>query len=170
MRYTATVNAETVCLEVTDTAGATAVNIAGCPTAVDLSPVTPPSLYSLIMDGRSFEVFVEESEPGEYCIVIGGEQYAVAVANERDARPSKTARRSLPNSGEVLVKAPMPGLVIAVTVAVGDTVRAGQGLVQLEAMKMENELLAPAAGTVRAVHAAKGQKVNIGQLLVTIGP
>ncbi|MDP3047259.1 MAG: biotin/lipoyl-containing protein [Chloroflexota bacterium] len=170
MRYTTTVNAEAVSLEVTGAAGETAVSFAGCPISVDLSPVTPPSLYSLIMDGRSFEVFVEEGEPGEYRIVIGGEQYAVAVASERDARPSRTAQRPLPHSGEVLVKAPMPGLVVAVTVSVGDTVRAGQGLVQLEAMKMENELLAPAGGTVRAVHASKGQTVNVGQLLITIGP
>jgi biotin carboxyl carrier protein len=170
MRYATTINAETTYLEVTGAADATVVSIAGCPTSVDLSPVTPPSLYSLIMDGRSFEVFVEQGEPGEYRIVIGGEQYAVAVASERDARPAMSSRKAAPHSGEVLVKAPMPGLVIAVTVSVGDTVHAGQGLVQLEAMKMENELLAPAGGTVRAVHAVKGQKVNVGQLLVTIGP
>ena len=125
-------------------------------------------LFPLI-NGRSLRS-LEEGEPGEYRIVIGGEQYAVAVASERDARPSRTAQRPLPHSGEVLVKAPMPGLVVAVTVSVGDTVRAGQGLVQLEAMKMENELLAPAGGTVRAVHASKGQTVNVGQLLITIGP
>ena len=46
------------------------------------------------MDGRSFEVFVEEDEPGEYRIVIGGEQYAVAVASERDARPARSALKA----------------------------------------------------------------------------
>jgi biotin carboxyl carrier protein len=122
------------------------------------------------MDGRSFEVFAEELESGEYRIVIGGEQYMVAVASERDLRPSKGNRKPPAHSGEALVKAPMPGLVIAVTVTVGDVVSAGQGLVQLEAMKMENELLSPINGTVRAVHAIKGQKVNVGQLLVTIAP
>ncbi len=168
MKYTTTVNAETLSLEVTGAAGETAVSLAGCPISVDLSLVTPPSLYSLIIDGRSFEAFVEEGEPGEYRVVIGGEPYQVAVTNERDARPGRSAHRPPAPSGELLVKAPMPGLVIAVTVSVGDIVSAGQGLVQLEAMKMENELLAPAAGTVRAVHVARGQKVNVGQLLLTI--
>ena len=168
MRYTTAIGDATFAIEIEDP-NAT-LSLDGAPLIVDLHQVTPPSLYSLLINGRSYEVFAEEGEPGEYRIVIGGEQYAVAVASERDARPSRTAQRPLPHSGEVLVKAPMPGLVVAVTVSVGDAVRAGQGLVQLEAMKMENELLAPAGGTVRAVHAIKGQKVSVGQLLITIGP
>jgi biotin carboxyl carrier protein len=168
MRYTTTIGETTFALAIEDSKPA--LSLDGAPLTVDLAPVTPPSLYSLIMDGRSFEVFVEQGERGEYFIVIGGEQYAVVVASERDAPPSRTSPRALSHSGETLVKAPMPGLVVAVTVSVGDNVRAGQGLIQLEAMKMENELLAPAGGTVRAVHALKGQMVSVGQLLITIGP
>lgn len=170
MKYSTTINAETISLEVTGAGCDTSVSLAGCPISVDLSLVTPPSLYSLIIDGRSFEAFVEESEPGEYRIVIGGEPYEVAVVSERDARSGRSPHRPPAHSGEAVVKAPMPGLVIAVTVSVGDVVSAGQGLVQLEAMKMENELLAPTGGTVRAVHVTKGQKVNVGQSLITIGP
>jgi biotin carboxyl carrier protein len=168
MRYTTTVGETAFAIEIGDPNAA--LSLDGAPLIADLAPVTPPSLYSLIVDGRSFEVFVEEGEPGQYSIVIGGEPYAVAVASERDAPPAKTPRRPLTHSGEVLVKAPMPGLVVAVTVSVGDTVHAGQGLVQLEAMKMENELLAPAGGTIRSVHAVKGQLVSVGQLLIAIGP
>jgi biotin carboxyl carrier protein len=168
MRYTTTIGDTAFAVEIGDPNAA--LSLDGAPLIVDLAPVTPPSLYSLIVDGRSFEVFVEQGGSGEYLVVIGGEQYAVAVASERDASPSRTVHRPLAHSGEVLVKAPMPGLVVAVTVSVGDTVRAGQGLIQLEAMKMENELLAPAGGTVRSVHAVKGQMVNVGQLLITIGP
>jgi biotin carboxyl carrier protein len=168
MRYTTTIGDATFAVEIE--APNAALSLDGEPLTVDLHQVTPPSLYSLLINGRSYEVYAEEGEPGEYCIVIGGEQYEVAVANERDARPTRKAHRLLPNSGEVLVKAPMPGLVVAVTVSAGDVVRAGQGLVQLEAMKMENELFAPTAGTIRSIHAAKGQRVNLGQLLITIGP
>jgi biotin carboxyl carrier protein len=62
----------------------------------------------------------------------------------------------------------MPGLVVRVSVAVGDTVAAGQGLVAIEAMKMENELRCIAGGRVKAVHAVVGQAVEKGALLVEI--
>jgi biotin carboxyl carrier protein len=66
--------------------------------------------------------------------------------------------------------APMPGLVVRVSVAVGDTVAVGQGLVVVEAMKMENELRASVAGVVLSVRATPGQPVEKGALLVELGP
>jgi pyruvate carboxylase subunit B len=62
----------------------------------------------------------------------------------------------------------MPGLIVRVNVAVGDAIGAGAGLVVMEAMKMENELRAPAAGTVRAIHAAPGKAVEKGALLIEL--
>lgn len=73
-------------------------------------------------------------------------------------------------SGPAPLLAPMPGLVVRVAVAVGDTVSAGQGLVMIEAMKMENELRATAAGVVTAVRAIAGEAVNKGAVLVELGP
>src|SRR5690606_27401258 len=74
-----------------------------------------------------------------------------------------------PPAGGV-VKAPMPGLVVRVAVAVGDTVVAGQGLVVLEAMKMENERKAPAPGVIEALAAVPGSAVEKGTVLVRIAP
>ena len=71
-------------------------------------------------------------------------------------------------AGPAPLVAPMPGLIVRVNVAPGDVVHAGQGLVVMEAMKMENELRAAAAGTVRAVHAAPGSAVNKGAVLVEL--
>jgi pyruvate carboxylase subunit B len=71
-------------------------------------------------------------------------------------------------SGPAPLVAPMPGLVVRVNVVVGDQVAAGQGLVVMEAMKMENELRASAPGTVRAVHAEPGAAVNKGAVLVEL--
>jgi len=68
------------------------------------------------------------------------------------------------------LKAPMPGLVLRVLVSEGEQVSAGQGLVVLEAMKMENELKAGAAGVVRSVRAVAGATVEKGQLLLEVGP
>jgi pyruvate carboxylase subunit B len=69
-----------------------------------------------------------------------------------------------------VIKAPMPGLVVRVQVAVGQAVTAGVGLVVVEAMKMENELKAPRAGTVAQVHVQAGDKVEKGQPLVSLQP
>ena len=66
------------------------------------------------------------------------------------------------------IEAPMPGTIIKVLVKVGDIVKEEQGLVILEAMKMENELVAPKAGTVTAVHVTKGSVVDVGEALITI--
>ena len=167
MRYTTTIGDETFAVEIEDPNAS--LSLDGAPLTVDLAPVTPPSLYSLLINGHSYEVFAEEGKKGEYSIVIGGEMYPVRVQSEREARLTQAERKSERPSGEVLVKAPMPGVVVAVEVAVGDAVQPRQGLVILEAMKMENEIRAPQAGTVRAVQVVKGQKVEQGQTLVVIG-
>ena len=73
-----------------------------------------------------------------------------------------------PVSGDGRVKAPIPGLITRVLVAPGQSVEAGQPLVVLEAMKMENEIRAPRAGRVAAVHVAAGRGVTLGQLLAEI--
>ncbi len=79
------------------------------------------------------------------------------------------AESTAAGSGSATVKAPIPGKVVAVKVAEGDAVEPGQPLVVLEAMKMENELVAERAGTVRAVHVGAGETVDAGTALVEIG-
>ena len=71
-------------------------------------------------------------------------------------------------AGPAPLRAPMPGLIVQLRVKVGDTIAAGDGLVVMEAMKMENELRAQAAGTVRAVHVSVGAAVEKGALLVEL--
>ena len=73
-------------------------------------------------------------------------------------------------SGPAPIVAPMPGLVVRIAVAEGDTVQAGQGVCTIEAMKMENELRAPAAGVVTAIRAVPGQPVDKGTVLIVLGP
>ncbi len=71
-------------------------------------------------------------------------------------------------AGPAPIVAPMPGLIVRISVAVGDKVEAGQGVVVMEAMKMENELRATASGTVRRVEVAPGTAVEKGALLVAL--
>ena len=83
-------------------------------------------------------------------------------------RAAEQAKKTTPPAGERVVKSPMPGRVVKVLVAKGDAVEVGQGLVVLEAMKMENEVRAKAAGTVAEVHVTPGAAVEGNAKLVTL--
>ncbi len=127
--------------------------------------------YSLILDGRSYDLYAAPvaDAPGRtsYHISVGQRQMLVEVQSERERRIRKAAPATHA-SGEVSIKAPMPGLVTAVSVAIGETVQANQRLLLLEAMKMENEIRAPKAGTVKSVSVAQGDKVEQGRVMVVI--
>jgi len=145
-----------------------AIRLAGAPLDADLQPSADPTLHSLILEHRSYELRIEPCEGG-YRVRIDGATYDVAVEDER-ARllagvKSLTAGG---DSGELAIKSPMPGLVIDVAVNVGDVVEAGQTLIVVESMKMHNEFKAPRAGTVRALRVERGAKVAQNTILLTL--
>jgi biotin carboxyl carrier protein len=140
--------------------------------AVDFAAVhcnidTGEGLYSLLIGGKSHQVHVERTGEG-LRIVIGRHRGDVRVQTEREWRLKKVAPRQAQQTGQMNIKAPMPGLVKAVLVAEGDEVQEGQRLVVLEAMKMENEITTPRQGRVAAVHIAQGATVESGKPLVTL--
>ncbi|MAP80767.1 MAG: acetyl-CoA carboxylase biotin carboxyl carrier protein subunit [Aequorivita sp.] len=103
-----------------------------------------------------------------YTISLNGNRYRVKLQNELDALISQMGL-SLGNASEDdEVHAPMPGLILEVNVAAGDTVLKGDFLCVLEAMKMENTLTAPGDGVIKAVHIAKGESVDKGMLLIEL--
>ncbi len=104
---------------------------------------------------------------GQWTLRVDGWRLEVAALDERSRAIRELQRASAP-SGPAPLLAPMPGLIVRVAVQAGDVVSAGQGLVVMEAMKMENELRAAAGGTVKAVHAQPGQAVEKGALLVEL--
>lgn len=103
---------------------------------------------------------------GRYLLRINGRRHVVDALDERTRAIRDMADASRPALGPVPLVAPMPGLVVRVHVAVGDIVVAGQPLVAIEAMKMENELRAQAAGTVKSISATPGAAVEKGARLV----
>jgi biotin carboxyl carrier protein len=107
---------------------------------------------------------------GLWTLDLDGQRVEVEALDERLRAIRDLTAAAAEASGPAPLKAPMPGLVVRVSVAVGDTVSAGQGLVVVEAMKMENELRASAAGVVTAVLAVPGHVVEKGALLVELGP
>lgn len=134
---------------------------------LDLRQVTQPSLYSLLIDNRSYEIFVE-AHGDEFDVLIGSEMFHLKVQDEWTRRLANIQRKTEVQSGDLAIKAPMPGAVVAVEVAPGEEVKRGQGLVILSAMKMENEIKAPRAGRVKSVEVQPGQTVEQGRTLVVI--
>jgi biotin carboxyl carrier protein len=135
--------------------------------ALDLRNIDDAGLYSLLLDNKSYEALVEEGD-GEYRVLINGVLYHVQVADERSKRLAEAAGAFAPTSGEVNVKSPMPGLIVAIPVAEGQAVKKGQVVAVLESMKMENELKAPRDGTITSVKVQPRQAVELGQALLTL--
>jgi biotin carboxyl carrier protein len=121
---------------------------------------------SLLVDGRSHDVELDESGD-EVQVLVGSELLIVDVADERAVR-LRAGRAGFSVSGKAVVTAPMPGKLVRVLVAPGDQVAEGQGLVVVEAMKMENELRSPKAGRVKDVAVTPGTSVEAGRVLVVI--
>lgn len=105
---------------------------------------------------------------GTYTLWVDGYRFEGEALDERTRAIRDVTAASSKSSGPAPVNAPMPGLVIRINIAVGDKVQAGQGVVVMEAMKMENELRASAAGTVKAIHAEVGKAVEKGATLVEL--
>jgi biotin carboxyl carrier protein len=121
---------------------------------------------SLLVDGRVYDV--EFDDVGEDVLVqVRGDVFRVDVADERSLR-LRAGATTLKVEGRVTVSAPMPGKVVRVLVKQGDAVQEGQGLLVVEAMKMENELKSPKAGTVTEVFAREGSAVEANAKLLTV--
>ena len=127
--------------------------------------IAEPNVYSVLMDGRSYDARVEEVSGG-LVVVIDGFRFEIDV---RD--PRRFSRKAGGRGGEGVqtILAPMPGKVVRVLVSAGDAVEAGQGLLVVEAMKMQNEMTAVRAGTVLSVSTTEGATVTAGDVLAAIG-
>jgi biotin carboxyl carrier protein len=139
----------------------------GAPVAVSLDALPGTPVHLVRVGGEVHRMLGRrDGERGRYALALDGRRYTAEALDERARAIRDLAVQSAAASGPRPLVAPMPGLIVRVTVAVGDSVQAGQGVVAMEAMKMENELRAPAAGTVKKVHATPGVAVEKGALLI----
>jgi pyruvate carboxylase subunit B len=127
-------------------------------------PGTP--LRQLIIDGRTHVWPVERLASARWLFDTHGDAWEVEVLDERTRHIRQLTGAGQGQSRASVVKAPMPGLVVRVEVEVGQSVDPGQGVIVLEAMKMENELRAVGGGVVRAVLVSQGAAVEKGDVLV----
>jgi biotin carboxyl carrier protein len=134
---------------------------------VDFQPSQPGNTFSLLINSRSLEAVAEERED-IWEILMRGELYEVQVQDERAYRLAQARSSVAETTGDQTIVAPMPGIIVAVTVSEGEWVESGQQIVILESMKMENELRALQGGVVGRIFVEVGTSVEKDQALVTI--
>jgi biotin carboxyl carrier protein len=122
-------------------------------------------VYSVLLDGRSLEVRVEVVADG-LVLHAAGREFRVEIVDPRSWRRGRGGGIDL--EGRQQISAPMAGKVVRVLVAPGQQVEVGQGLLVVEAMKMQNEIRSPKTGTVERLLAKEGQTVNTGEVLAVI--
>jgi len=161
--FAALVDGRPVQVEVRERAGRYDVMLDGRTLDVDVQE-TGSGFLSLIVDGRSHEVGLHR-QGGTFTAVLRGRCLSVELV---EASRGSVAVSRKAAAGPARITAPMPGRIVRVLIQPDQEVRAGDGMLVMEAMKMENELRAPRAGRVRQLEAREGQAVETGALLVVL--
>jgi biotin carboxyl carrier protein len=123
---------------------------------------------AVLRRGDQRELVAIEGRAGEWIVTIRGRPVAVTARSHRERLLAEASRALTRSAGPVEVRASLPGLVVRVAVSLGDAVAAGDPLVTIEAMKMQNEIRAPRAGSVTAIQVEPGQTITGGALLVRL--
>lgn len=179
MRYIASLGDQRFSINVTENGQQRQIEVDGAASTVDWLRIGGAiasggaGRYSLLVNQHSYEVVVRRLEADDeggqrYEVLIEGRPYIVRLEDERE-RALASLAGGAHESGDASVKAPMPGLVVNIPVALGDAVERGQTVAVLEAMKMENDLSAPRSGVVKEIKVSQGQAVNQGQPLIIVG-
>jgi biotin carboxyl carrier protein len=164
MKYITTIGEKQFLVEIIDDRH---VSVDGKVYEVDFESVSGQPVYSLIVDGKSHESYVAPGEQ-DWQVLLRGRLYPVAVVDEREMRLRAAAGIGVAETGEFLLKSPMPGLVVAIPVEEGQEVKKGQVLLILESMKMQNELKAPRDGVVHRIKVKTGETVEQKQTLLSV--
>jgi biotin carboxyl carrier protein len=164
VKFEAELDGQTVAIEVTGQDGRYRIAVGDEVSEIDARQAAE-GIWSLLVGPLSHVVDVSERD-GVSMVEVDGESYRIRI--EEETRYIIRTRGGKAGAGGQVLRAPMPGKVVLVEVEVGQVVKPGDGLVVLEAMKMENEFRAAVAGTVREIRARPGQAVNAGDPLVVI--
>ena len=164
MKYVTTVGDEQFTIDINQ---AGEIIVDGEAINVDMLQMQDTTMYSTIIDGVSHDVRMSE-EDGVYLVQLSGEIFEVVVEDERTRRLAGLKGSAAAITGEAVIAAPMPGVVIDVLVTEGQQVEAGDIVLILESMKMQNEFKAPRAGLVHHVRVCPGDKVEQNSVMLTI--
>jgi biotin carboxyl carrier protein len=141
------------------------VSLDGEPADADVAEIAP-NIFSVLLDGKSYEVRVTSNRSGTLTLQTGRHEFAAEVLDPRAWRGRRHG--ALEAEGRQQILAPMPGKIVRVLVQAGEKVQAGQGLLVVEAMKMQNEIRSPKSGSVERLLVKEGQPVNAGETLAWI--
>ena len=119
--------------------------------------------YNITVNGNTYEVLVEEADASSTPVT-----YSAPVASAPVAAPKAAAPKASASAGAVKVTSPMPGTILAVKVTAGQSVKKGDVICVLEAMKMENDIPAPQDGVIASIDIQKGASVNAGDVLASL--
>jgi biotin carboxyl carrier protein len=164
MKYITTLDGKEYNIEIVDEHH---ISIDGRAQEVDFESVSGAPVFSLIIDGKSYESYVYEAEEGLQ-VLLRGRLYNLRVEDEREKRLRAAVGSDVADAGEFNLKAPMPGLIAALLVAEGQKVEKGQVILILESMKMQNELKTPKAGTIGRIRVKQGESVEQRQTLLSV--
>ena len=135
---------------------------------LQMNEIDGSHVYSALVGNRSIEIEIRRNEVG-YLIFHKGKSLEYLVEDERTARLKKSMSQSVSQKVEKDLKAPMPGLIVAIEVKPGQMLKKGEGLLIIEAMKMENEIKAPFDCVIKEIKVQEKQAVEKGQVLVVFG-
>jgi biotin carboxyl carrier protein len=164
MKYITSIDGQEFTIELLDDRR---VSVDGRIYEVDFLQVGDQPVYSLLLDGVSYDALVYPDED-QWQVTFQGEMYIALVEDEREKRLRATMGMGVSEQQEFFLKAPMPGLVVAVPVVNGQPVEKGDVLLVLESMKMQNELRAPRNGTVNRIRVKAGDRVEKKETLLSV--
>lgn len=162
MKFEVLINSSRRIVELDRDANKWRVSLDGEPADADVAEIAP-NIFSILLDGKSYEVRVASNPSGTLTLQTGRHEFTAEVFDPRAWRGRRHG--ALEAEGRQQIVAPMPGKIVRVLVQAGEKVQAGQGLLVVEAMKMQNEIRSPKNGTVERLLVKEGQPVNAGEIL-----
>jgi biotin carboxyl carrier protein len=165
MKYEVRIGGKTRVVELQRDSNGWQATLDGRRGAADVTQIAP-NTYSVLLEGQSHEICVTLSPGGKLNLLAGRFEFEGEIVDPRSWSGRRHA--GVEAEGRQQIVAPMPGKIVRVLVKAGDRVEGGQGLLVVEAMKMQNEIRSPKSGTVERMLAEEGQAVNAGEVLCVV--
>jgi biotin carboxyl carrier protein len=165
MRFEVLINSSRRVVELEREAKGWRISLDGEPADADVAEIASDT-FSVLLNGKSYEIRVASNPSGTLTLQRGRHELTAEVTDPRAWRGRRHG--ALEAEGRQQILAPMPGKIVRVLVQAGEKVQAGQGLLVVEAMKMQNEIRSPKSGTVERLLVKEGQPVNAGETLAWI--
>jgi len=167
MKYFAQSSDKEYVIEVQNSGETLTVLLGGKPVHIDFSKIGDGNFFSMLRDGKSYQLFVEPNEHG-YLVSVNGRKYVVELEDEKSRMVRKVIKSDAQKQGQVELKSPMPGLIVKINAEENQQVQRNDSLLIIEAMKMENEIRATSPGTIKKIMAREGDSVEKDTVLMII--